>query len=166
VSAGQINAQLPFELNPLQPYEIIVSANGALTTPDTLQVTPATPGLAAFVDGTLIAQHSDGSLVSASSPARGGEYLVACLAGMGPTNAEPPSGAASPSSPLAMPNATPTLTINGVATPIAFAGLTPGLVGLYQMNFQVPTGLAAGDLTLVVSQNNSPSNTTVLPYQL
>jgi uncharacterized protein (TIGR03437 family) len=61
--------------------------------------------------------------------------------------------------------AAPSLTINGVATPIAFAGLTPGLVGLYQMNFQVPAGLAAGDLTLVVSQNNSPSNTTVLPYK-
>ena len=165
VSPGQINAQLPFELNPLQPYQILVSANGALTTPDTVQVTPATPGLAAFTDGTLIAQHADGSLVSAGSPARSGEYLVAYLAGMGPTNAEPPSGGASPSSPLAQPMAAPKLTIDGIVSPIAFAGLTPGLVGLYQMNFQVPLGLAAGDLTLVVTQSGVPSNTTVLPYK-
>jgi len=165
VSPGQINAQLPFELAPGQPYQVVISANGAITTPDTVQLTAAVPGFAAFGDGTLIAQHSDGSLVSASSPAHSGEYLVSYLAGMGATNATPASGAASPSSPLAMPTATPTLTINGTASPIAFAGLTPGLVGLYQMNFQLPSGLPAGDITLVVSQSGVASNETVLPYQ-
>jgi uncharacterized protein (TIGR03437 family) len=165
VSPGQINAQLPFELAPGNQYQILITVNGALTTPDILQLSPATPGLAAFGDGTLIAQHGDGSLVSTTSPARPGEYLVAYLAGMGGTNATPGSGTASPSSPLALPTATPTLTINGTASPIAFAGLTPGLVGLYQMNFQVPAGLPAGDLTLVVTQNGQASNQTVLPYQ-
>jgi uncharacterized protein (TIGR03437 family) len=37
-------------------------------------------------------------------------------------------------------------------------------VGLYQMNFQVPAGLPAGNLTITVSQNGQPSNQTVLPY--
>ncbi len=164
VSAGQINAQIPFELTPLQPYQVIVSANGALTTPDTVNLTPAVPGFAAFGDGTLIAQHGDGSLVSATSPARSGEYLVAYLAGMGATNATPASGAASPTSPLALPSVMPNLTINGQSSPIAFAGLTPGLVGLYQMNFQVPAGLPAGDITIVLSQAGVPTNQTVLPY--
>jgi uncharacterized protein (TIGR03437 family) len=36
---------------------------------------------------------------------------------------------------------------------------------LYQMNFQVPAGLAAGNITIVVSQNGQSSNQTVLPYQ-
>jgi uncharacterized protein (TIGR03437 family) len=165
VSAGQINAQLPFDLDPTKQYQIIVLANGALTTPDTVQLSAATPGFAAFPDSTLIAQHADGSLVSATSPARSGEYLVAYLAGMGGTNATPASGAASPGSPLAVPVATPVLTINGTQYPIAFAGLTPGLVGLYQLNFQVPSGLPAGDLTVVLTQNGQPTNQTVLPYQ-
>jgi adhesin/invasin len=165
VSPGQINAQLPFELSPGNQYQVLISANGALTTPDMVQLSAATPGLAAFADSTLIAQHGDGSLVSTNSPARPGEYLVAYLAGMGETNATPASGAASPGSPLALPSVTPVLTLNGSVYPIAFAGLTPGLVGLYQMNFQVPAGLPAGDLTLRVTQNGQLSNQTVLPYQ-
>jgi uncharacterized protein (TIGR03437 family) len=164
VSAGQINAQLPFELTAGNQYQVLISANGALTTPDTVQLSAATPGLAAFADSTLIAQHGDGTLVSATAPAKPGEYLVAYLAGMGGTNATPVSGAASPGSPLALPALAPVLTLNGAAYPIAFAGLTPGLVGLYQMNFQVPAGLPAGNLTLVVNQNGALSNRTVLPY--
>ncbi|HZL56284.1 MAG TPA: putative Ig domain-containing protein, partial [Bryobacteraceae bacterium] len=165
VSAGQINAQLPFELDPSKQYQVLVLANGALTTPESVQLSPASPGMAAFADSTLIAQHGDGSLVSAASPAKAGEYLVSYLAGMGTTNATPASGAASPTSPLAMPVDMPTLTINGANAPIAFAGLTPGLVGLYQMNFQVPPGLPAGNITIVVTQGGQGSNQTVLPYQ-
>jgi hypothetical protein len=165
VSPGQINAQLPFELVSGNQYQVLVTLNGALTTPDSITLTPAAPGLAAFSDGTLIAQHGDGSLVSKTAPAIPGEYLVAYLAGMGDTNATPASGTASPSSPLALPDVPPTLTINGAPAPIAFAGLTPGLVGLYQMNFLVPAGLPAGTITVVVSQSGAPSNQTVLPYQ-
>ena len=57
------------------------------------------------------------------------------------------------------------LTINGAPSPILFSGLTPGLVGLFQMDFQVPTGLPAGNITIVVTQNGQASNQTVLPYQ-
>ncbi len=38
----------------------------------------------------------------------------------------------------------PVLNINGAQYPLLFAGLTPGLVGLYQIDFQVPAGLPAG----------------------
>jgi large repetitive protein len=167
VSPTQINAQIPFELQPGQQYQVIVSAEGALTTPNSIQLSPATPGLAAFPDGTLIAQHGDGSLVSAASPAKAGEYLVAYLAGMGETTVPVASGAPSPADPLAspLPADSPVLTINGAVYPIYFAGLTPGLVGLYQMNFQVPTGLPAGNITITVSQNEQSSNQTTLPYQ-
>jgi uncharacterized protein (TIGR03437 family) len=48
---------------------------------------------------------------------------------------------------------------------LLFAGLTPGLVGLYQIDFQVPAALPAGNITIVVSQNGQSSNQTVLPYQ-
>jgi uncharacterized protein (TIGR03437 family) len=165
VSPGQIDAQIPFELQSGQQYQVIVLTNGALTTPQPIQLSAATPGLAASPDGTLIAQHADGTLVTAASPAMGGEYLVAYLAGLGDTTVPVTSGAASPSSPLAMPTNTLTLTINGAQSPIYFAGLTPGLVGLYQMNFQVPAGLPTGSIAIVVSQNGQPSNQTILPYQ-
>jgi uncharacterized protein (TIGR03437 family) len=165
VSSGQINAQIPFELQPGRQYQVVVSANGALTTPSPISLSPATPGIAVFTDSTMIAQHSDGTLVSKASPAAPGEYLVSYLAGLGDTDADLASGAASPTSPLAVPTDIPVLTINGTQYPTTFVGLTPGLVGLYQMNFQVPAGLAAGNLTVSISQTGQSSNQAMLPYQ-
>jgi hypothetical protein len=34
---------------------------------------------------------------------------------------------------------------------VLFSGLTPGLVGLYQVNIRVPSGLSSGDQSVVVS---------------
>ena len=39
----------------------------------------------------------------------------------------------------------PTATVGGVAAFVGFAGLAPGFIGLYQVNVQVPQGVAAGD---------------------
>jgi uncharacterized protein (TIGR03437 family) len=164
VSPGQINAQIPFELSAGQQYQVIESANGALTTPITIQLEAVTPGLAAFSSGGLIAQHAaDGSLITADSPAKPGENVVAYLAGMGATTVPVETGAASPSSPLARDADPPALTLNGVSAPVLFGGLTPGLVGLYQMDFQIPPGTPDGTLTVVVTQSSFGSNTTTLP---
>jgi uncharacterized protein (TIGR03437 family) len=165
VSPGQINAQVPFELAAGNQYQVVVSANGALTTPDSIQLTQASPGIAALAAGQLIAQHSDGSLVTASSPAVPGEYVVFYMSGLGVTTTPVASGTASPSSPLAVPLTDPVLTLNGADVPILFAGLTPGLVGLYQVNFQVPANAPTGDLQLVVSQQGAVSNVTILPVK-
>lgn len=38
---------------------------------------------------------------------------------------------------------------------ISYAGLAPGFAGLYQINFQVPTGIHTGDVTLGVAGPDS-----------
>jgi transcriptional regulator of acetoin/glycerol metabolism len=63
-SPGQINAQAPFELIPGNLCQIQVNSNGALSTPGTIQVATATPGVAALPTGQVIAQHADYSLVT------------------------------------------------------------------------------------------------------
>jgi hypothetical protein len=83
VGPGQIDAQIPFELSGAGEYDVVVSANGALTGPQTIQMSPAIPGLAVYNDGSVIAQHQDGSLINRMSPAVPGEYAVLYLAGMG-----------------------------------------------------------------------------------
>ena len=167
VSPGQINVQVPFELDSSKQYQVVVSANGAIATPQTIQMTPAVPGLAAFGDGTLIAQHLDGSLVLPSSPAQPGEYIVMYLLGMGLTSNQVSSGNASPGPPgLATPDVTATLTLGGQPVNILFQGMTPGLVGLYQIDIQVPQNTTGGNQLLVVSQNGIASNTTILPVQV
>ena len=164
VSPSQINVQIPFELTPAQQYQVVVNANGALTTPQPIQLTAATPGLDTFPDGTLLAVHAaDGSLISAASPAQPGEYIVMFLLGMGSTGNSPASGTSSPSDPPATPTALPTLTLDGNPVPVAFAGLAPNFVGLYQLNLQIPVGTPGGNLVLAVSQEGVAGNSAILP---
>src|SRR6185295_18889052 len=53
-SSGQLTVQIPNELAPNRQYPVIVSANGALTLPDIIDVVAVQPGVAQFADGGLI----------------------------------------------------------------------------------------------------------------
>jgi uncharacterized protein (TIGR03437 family) len=162
-SDGQLDVQIPSELPSTQQYVIVVSANNAYTVPQMIDVVPAQPGVASLAGGQLLAQHSDFTLVDSGHPAKPGEFLVIYLTGMGPTNPNVPSGAAAPSSePLARVTLQPTVTVDGQSAIVAYAGLTPGAVGLYQINFQVPQNTNSGDLNVVVTQGGVISNTTQL----
>jgi uncharacterized protein (TIGR03437 family) len=56
--------------------------------------------------------------------------------------------------------------LNGVEIPAGFAGLTAGIVGLYQVNLPVPAGMAPGiDLPLVLRQFDRVSNTVFVAIQ-
>jgi minor extracellular serine protease Vpr len=174
LSSGQINIQIPFEAAATQQVPIVLSVGNALTVPQMLSIVPATPGVLSQDDGPtasapqngahMIAQHSsDYSLVTSSNPAKPGEYLIMYLVGMGATNPPVASGASSPSSPLAKVTQEPTVTVGSQSATVEFAGLTPGFVGLYQINFQVPTGASSGELEVDVSQNGVAANATMLP---
>lgn len=100
--------------------------------------------------------HSDGTIVNAANPASPGEQLVLYAVGLGPVSPRVPSGEPSPTSPATAsvtmsfefrPDAAPTNPAVPVShsipptyivgTPV-FSGLSPGFVGLYQINFIVP----------------------------
>ena len=112
----------------------------ALTTPELIQLNGGTPSILNFTSGAVVAQHLDGTLITDSSPAAPGEFVVIYSSGLGDTDIPVPSGTASPSNPPANVLNMPVLTLNNNTVPVLFAGLTPGLVGLYQVNFQVPAG--------------------------
>ncbi|MSV29011.1 MAG: hypothetical protein EXQ52_09745 [Bryobacterales bacterium] len=163
VSSGQINAQIPAELAPDKEYQVLVTVDGALTAPDTISLSPVQPGVAAFGNGRVIAQHGDFSLIDSNNPARSNEPIVIYLIGLGETNPKVPSGTASPSSePLARVVAPVSVTVDGRDTEIFFAGLTPGAVGLYQINFRVPAASRTGDLPVVITQKGVTANSTTL----
>ena len=111
VSPTQINAELPFELLPGHEYQLLVNANGGYANPQPLQYVPVAPGVAAFADGHVIAQHGDYSLVSAASPAKQGEALVIYLAGMGATDIAVATGDPSPGGPLANASTQPVVLV-------------------------------------------------------
>ena len=170
VSAGQVNAQVPYEVTAGTTYPVQVTANGNSSTVASVQVVSTAPGVASSPSGQIIAQHAaDYSLVSATSPAKAGEFIVLYLGGLGQVDNAVPTGGAALANPLSRPIVTPVLTLNGNVIPVAFAGLSPSFVGLGQINFQVPAGTAAGDLTLTVSQGlggaTRSSNTTIIPVR-
>jgi uncharacterized protein (TIGR03437 family) len=58
------------------------------------------------------------------------------------------------------------VTIGGVPATVQFAGLAPGFAGLYQVNVQVPTGVAPGDAVPVsLSIGGVAANTATIAIQ-
>jgi len=166
VGDDRIRAQIPLELAPNRQYQVLVSANGALTVPDTITLTAVQPGLQVSADDSrVIAQHSDSSPINTAAPASRGEGIVLYLVGMGQTDPPVSSGAAADAGSLSRALEQPTVTIDGAPAEILFAGLTPGSVGLYQINVRVPSDARAGDLSVLILQGGAQSNSGVLPVR-
>ena len=85
------------------------------------------------------------------------------LVGMGATETERGLWHETPASPLAKVTNQPTVTVASQPASVAFAGLTPGFVGLYQIDFQVPASVASGVVEVDVTQNGVAANPTLLP---
>lgn len=158
---AQLGIQIPHELPDAVVHQIVVSANGQLSVPDTLEAAPAAPGLLAAGEA-LVAQRPDGSFVNAAAPARRGEALVLYLVGMGRTDPGAVTGSPAPAL-LASVRQAPVVTVGDVAARVLFAGLTPGFVGLYQINFLVPDDAPPGNHPVEVTQNGFFSNRATLP---
>lgn len=108
--------------------------------------------------GYAAAERANYSVVSESNPAQIGDTIALYLAGMGAVSNQPADGAAAPSNPLAQTDLQPQIylydSVGNVGTPtVTYSGLAPGFAGLYQINFVVPTGLAAGDGVIEVYSN-------------
>ena len=107
-----------------------------------------------------------------SHPVTSGDVVVIYTIGLGPTSPAVPSGTASPASPLAVV-AGDTKVCFGIdfpfspapCFPAAFAGLTPGFVGLYQVNVAIPENLASGSMPFSFSVNGTKSDTAQLAVQ-
>ena len=52
--------------------------------------------------------------------------------------------------------------LNGTSVPLLYAGVTPGYLGLCQVNLQVPPSLSAGTYPLRLLQNGVSINLTAL----
>ena len=83
------------------------------------------------------------TLADAEHPAAANAVLEVYSFGLGATDPPVDVGAASPS-PAARARVAPRVQIGGRDATVSFAGLVPGLAGVYQVNIQVPSGLAPG----------------------
>jgi hypothetical protein len=127
-----------------------------------------------------VVTHGNGDLVIANDPAKPGEEIVIWAFGLGPTTPPASTGQASPTPAAQLSsllylqfdfrvNAAPSPPYNNPlpltpGTPIftpspVFAGLTPGLVGLYQINVIVPASIPASGAC-------TTGATTLPPYNI
>jgi uncharacterized protein (TIGR03437 family) len=152
VSDQQINAIVPYSLPVNTRLELVVQRGTQLTVPQFVTVAPAQPAVFT-ADGTGTGQGDifdvNGVLVDRGHPARAGDTVVIYCAGLGAVDQPVSVTQAAPTTPLSNAVAPVTVTIGGQKAFTAFAGLTPGYTGLYQVNAVIPGGVAAGDAVAV-----------------
>ncbi|HWF10618.1 MAG TPA: hypothetical protein VG297_19255, partial [Bryobacteraceae bacterium] len=169
-SSGQINGEIPQNLNPNASYQLVIARGNTRSVPTLLTV--------AQYDPAIFTMDSSGSgqgaveiagTVIVAAPASGGgrpvqsgtEYLTIFCTGLGavagPNGEAPPAdGAAAPLDILYRTKAPVSVTIGGADVPVSFSGLTPGVVALYQVNVAVPAGVQTGDAVPLVLTVTDP----------
>jgi uncharacterized protein (TIGR03437 family) len=169
----QINLQVPFEAAARSTVDIVVNANGRLTTPESVAVAESQPAifeLPSSFDGPdrAAAINQDGTLNSTNNPAASGSVITVFLTGQGPLTAAVATGAAAPPSPnLALASLAASATLDGKSVALEFVGLTPGFVGLLQANVrlgQIAAEQGAAALTITVGDQTAiPLSVSVKP---
>jgi len=158
VKNTQINFQMPSEAAGRSSVVLVVDNNGLLSTPETVSLSPTAPGLFIFEGNRAVAQNQDFSLNTAANPTPRGGVLFVYLTGVGTVSPAIAAGQVAPASPLSLATRTATATIGGVAAPVLFLGLTPGLVGVAQANILVSDAVASGDQMLLISIDGQTTN--------
>ncbi len=162
----QANLQIPWELAGLNFVFVKMRIEDSASEVFRLDLAREAPGIFEFSFEAVrqaVVTHLDGTVATPSNPASPGETVIVYATGLGPvtqaqSSGEPPAGfdpvwTQSPA----------TVEVGGLPATVQFAGLTPGLVGLYQVNITLPAGLPAGNLTLVIIINGVASNVVVIP---
>jgi uncharacterized protein (TIGR03437 family) len=110
---------------------------------------------------------SKNHLVDSTNPATAGSSVVQIYCtGLAPVTNQPATGALSPSNPAAETITQPTVMIGGVQAKVQFSGLSPGSVGLYQVNALVPQTSAKGSaVPITVSISGAQSNMVTIAVQ-
>ena len=118
------------------------------------------PGIFTFPDGS----------VNPSRAAKRGDVATLFITGEGAVRPSLATGttpsSTTPLSRLPSPQAgQPTVTVGGIAAQVQFAGIPSGLVGVTQINFTIPAGVASGVQPVVVTVGNASSNTATITVQ-
>jgi len=168
-SAGQINAQIPYDISPNTQQQLVVQSGGAVSVPVLYSVAAAQPGIfTQNLQGTgqgVIMDSGELRYAEPGTPAARGETVVIYCTGLGAV-----TPAVQPGAPAPYPFATTvnpvSVSIGGVSAQVAFAGLTPGYAGLYQVNAVVPAAVAVGNaVPVTVTVAGQTSNVVTMAVQ-
>jgi uncharacterized protein (TIGR03437 family) len=160
VSPRQINAQVPTTI--VAGSALLIVRVPGQEHSAAIVIGGSAPGLFTTDGVRAVVINQDGSLNSRENPAKKGSVVVAYATGQGAVSPFVPPGAAAGASPLSRPTLPVEATIGGSSARVLFAGLTPGLVGLLQLNLEVPLTVPQGDLSLVIAVGGQTSNSALI----
>ncbi len=189
ISPTKIDAIMPYATaDSTTGYGTIQVNNGGLLSNQVqVYLTDAESGIFSQGEdgiGEAIAEHANGSFVTENNPAQPGETIVLALTGMGTVTPAITDGALGPSGPLSYADVYTNTTNCTATTPncnllvlfndyinnstqqqatVAYAGLYPGLAGLYQMNVTVPTTVGPGDVYIEVVTDAADVEQVTIP---
>jgi uncharacterized protein (TIGR03437 family) len=162
ISPGQINVQAPANIS--GNVSVVVSHNGVSSNSGTANAVSVSPGLftyslggktypSALYNGTFTIV-GDPALYGSAAKAKAGDIIQLYATGLGPS----PAGNII-SSPIGF-SGTVTATIGTANAPVLGAALVA--VGEFQVNIQVPSGLADGDYPLTIKVGSTSSQSGVV----
>ena len=156
--SGQINAVVPVELVTTAPatVDVEVRYNGQSVTLPGIPVVPASPGIFAWPGDVGAIINQDGTLNSASNPARLGTIVSIYATGLGALNTGGlGDGEITPIPPPFFPlSPLPTVLFSGAPGNVVWAGSAPTLVlGVTQINAQLPGSFPPGVSPPAISVN-------------
>jgi minor extracellular serine protease Vpr len=166
VTPGQVNVQVPWEMQGQSSAQMKVSLQDSSGALYTVPLAAFSPGMFEIAVGNATfaaARDENFNTITPTNPANVGRFIQLYCNGLGAVMNQPASGDPSPSGPLSTTLTTPTVTIGGQNAQVLFSGLTPTAVGLYQLNVVVPNGVS-GSVPVVISIagfNSKPSNIAV-----
>jgi len=170
VSDGQVNVQIPWELQGETSASMKVSIGDSSTAIYTVPLQDYSPAAFEYAEassGKLLAAALDAGsiLLTSANPAKKGGTVQMFVNGLGPVEAAQASGEPAPSQSLVRTKLIPVVTVAGRRADVSFSGLAPGYIGLYQMNIVIPADSPSGIQPVVITANGVASKTTNLPIQ-
>jgi uncharacterized protein (TIGR03437 family) len=170
VGMGQINFQVPSSTptGGFQEIQVVRPSTGQILSSYLFRFNAVAPGLfSADSTGTgqLAAVNQDGTVNSAAHPAKAGSVISLYGTGIGVVPGAPADGTPNPNQPVSA-NQTTHVYTSGTASgqvpdsDISYSGLAPGFIGLWQINFKIPTDAPvscttqSGPVTVAVVYDN------------
>jgi uncharacterized protein (TIGR03437 family) len=157
VSPSQLNVQIPYQATANSTAELSINNNGKVIT-QSFPVSSQAPGIFTTTTGALVP----------TPTAAAGQEISFYITGAGAVSPAIATGAApaasTPLTDLPAPVQFTAVTIGGATAAIDFIGITPGLVGVMQINVTVPNGIAAGAqpvLVIVNGVSSAPATVTI-----
>ncbi len=157
-----VSVQIPCDVQagtPAVQVPMVVTVDGTPSPAFTVNVSTYSPGIFQFVDPTdnvtrAVLVRPDGSYVSAENPARRGETIRMFVTGLGQTSPALNTNELDPTTPgpnntlipeFPAVNASMVVGINNAGVSVLSATYAYGMVGVYEVDFQVPADTATGN---------------------